>query len=160
MPKTTMNYCATTSAWTCSARCRSAGLPSSSTRCRSSFPSNSPWSTAQSSSGRHPAPKRPRPRPAAVVAFEVDSYEADGRTGWSVMVQGMVSEVTDPVSLREVDSLRSMRGNSTAPPITSCGSNCTWSGGGSPVDLVSSLSYSMKDHQTDTSEREPPWPNQ
>jgi nitroimidazol reductase NimA-like FMN-containing flavoprotein (pyridoxamine 5'-phosphate oxidase superfamily) len=40
----------------------------------------------------------------AVVAFEVDSYEADGRTGWSVMVQGMASEVTDPASLREVDS--------------------------------------------------------
>ena len=39
-----------------------------------------------------------------MVAFEVDSYEADGRTGWSVMVQGMASEVTDPVSLREVDS--------------------------------------------------------
>jgi uncharacterized protein len=51
-----------------------------------------------------PAPNWPRPRPAAVVAFEVDSYEADGRTGWSVMVQGMASEVTDPASLREVDS--------------------------------------------------------
>ena len=37
---------------------------------------------------------------SAVVAFEVDSYEADGRTGWSVMVQGMASEVTDPASLR------------------------------------------------------------
>lgn len=31
----------------------------------------------------------------AVVAFEVDSYEADGRSGWSVMVQGVASEVTD-----------------------------------------------------------------
>jgi nitroimidazol reductase NimA-like FMN-containing flavoprotein (pyridoxamine 5'-phosphate oxidase superfamily) len=40
---------------------------------------------------------------SAVVAFEVDSYEADGRTGWSVMVQGMAGEVTDPASLREVD---------------------------------------------------------
>jgi hypothetical protein len=39
-----------------------------------------------------------------VVAFEVDSHEADGRTVWGVMVQGMASEVTDPASLREVDS--------------------------------------------------------
>ncbi len=36
----------------------------------------------------------------AVVAFEVDSYEADGRSGWSVMLQGVASEVTDPSSLR------------------------------------------------------------
>ncbi|MHB8429865.1 MAG: pyridoxamine 5'-phosphate oxidase family protein [Acidimicrobiales bacterium] len=41
---------------------------------------------------------------SAAVAFEVDSYEADGRTGWSVMIQGMASEVTDPAGLREVDS--------------------------------------------------------
>jgi nitroimidazol reductase NimA-like FMN-containing flavoprotein (pyridoxamine 5'-phosphate oxidase superfamily) len=41
---------------------------------------------------------------SAAVAFEVDSYEADGRAGWSVMVQGMASEVTDPAGLREVDS--------------------------------------------------------
>lgn len=31
----------------------------------------------------------------AVVAFEVDSYEADGRAGWSVVVQGVASEVSD-----------------------------------------------------------------
>ncbi len=41
---------------------------------------------------------------SAVVAFEVDSYKADGRTGWSVMVQGMAAEVTDAASLQEVDS--------------------------------------------------------
>ncbi len=41
---------------------------------------------------------------STVVAFEVDCYEADGLTGWSVMVQGMASEMTDPASLREVDS--------------------------------------------------------
>jgi nitroimidazol reductase NimA-like FMN-containing flavoprotein (pyridoxamine 5'-phosphate oxidase superfamily) len=35
-----------------------------------------------------------------VVAFEVDSYEAEGRSGWSVLVQGMASEVTDPVAVR------------------------------------------------------------
>jgi nitroimidazol reductase NimA-like FMN-containing flavoprotein (pyridoxamine 5'-phosphate oxidase superfamily) len=35
----------------------------------------------------------------AVVAFEVDSYEDDGRSGWSVMVQGMATEVTDPAGL-------------------------------------------------------------
>lgn len=32
----------------------------------------------------------------AVVAFEVDSYAADGSSGWSVLVQGVCSEVTDP----------------------------------------------------------------
>jgi len=31
----------------------------------------------------------------AVVAFEVDSYEEDGQTGWSVVVQGIASEVND-----------------------------------------------------------------
>jgi nitroimidazol reductase NimA-like FMN-containing flavoprotein (pyridoxamine 5'-phosphate oxidase superfamily) len=35
-----------------------------------------------------------------VVAFEVDSYEPDGRSGWSVLVQGIASEVTDPASVR------------------------------------------------------------
>jgi nitroimidazol reductase NimA-like FMN-containing flavoprotein (pyridoxamine 5'-phosphate oxidase superfamily) len=34
-----------------------------------------------------------------VVAFEVDSYENDGRSGWSVLVQGIASEVTDPRDL-------------------------------------------------------------
>ena len=38
----------------------------------------------------------------AVVAFEVDSYEPHGRTGWSVVVQGMASEVTDPLELESV----------------------------------------------------------
>jgi nitroimidazol reductase NimA-like FMN-containing flavoprotein (pyridoxamine 5'-phosphate oxidase superfamily) len=32
----------------------------------------------------------------AVVAFEVDSVEADGKGGWSVSIQGTVSPVTDP----------------------------------------------------------------
>jgi nitroimidazol reductase NimA-like FMN-containing flavoprotein (pyridoxamine 5'-phosphate oxidase superfamily) len=32
----------------------------------------------------------------AVVAFEVDSYAADGSSGWSVLVQGFCAEVTDP----------------------------------------------------------------
>jgi uncharacterized protein len=31
----------------------------------------------------------------AVVAFEIDSYEIDGSAGWSVLVQGVASEVTD-----------------------------------------------------------------
>jgi uncharacterized protein len=33
----------------------------------------------------------------AVVAFEVDSYAPDGTSGWSVLVQGACSEVTDSV---------------------------------------------------------------
>lgn len=31
----------------------------------------------------------------AVVAFEVDSYAPDGTSGWSVVVQGVCTEVTD-----------------------------------------------------------------
>lgn len=31
-----------------------------------------------------------------VVAFEVDSYESDGHTGWSVLVQGIASATTEP----------------------------------------------------------------
>jgi nitroimidazol reductase NimA-like FMN-containing flavoprotein (pyridoxamine 5'-phosphate oxidase superfamily) len=35
----------------------------------------------------------------AVVAFEVDNYAADGAVGWSVVVQGEASEITDPEEL-------------------------------------------------------------
>jgi uncharacterized protein len=35
----------------------------------------------------------------AIVAFEVDSYEPDGTSGWSVMVQGRAEEVSDPTEL-------------------------------------------------------------
>lgn len=38
----------------------------------------------------------------AVVAFEVDSHGADGRSGWSVMAQGMAREVTDPPTLEKI----------------------------------------------------------
>jgi nitroimidazol reductase NimA-like FMN-containing flavoprotein (pyridoxamine 5'-phosphate oxidase superfamily) len=31
----------------------------------------------------------------SVVAFEVDSYALDGSSGWSVLIQGICSEVTD-----------------------------------------------------------------
>jgi nitroimidazol reductase NimA-like FMN-containing flavoprotein (pyridoxamine 5'-phosphate oxidase superfamily) len=33
-----------------------------------------------------------------VVAFEVDSYEEGGSSGWSVLVQGMATEVEDAVA--------------------------------------------------------------
>src|SRR5205823_2298678 len=32
----------------------------------------------------------------AVVAFEVDSFASMEHTGWSVMVQGVASQITDP----------------------------------------------------------------
>jgi nitroimidazol reductase NimA-like FMN-containing flavoprotein (pyridoxamine 5'-phosphate oxidase superfamily) len=32
----------------------------------------------------------------AVVAFEIDGYDARSRDGWSVLVQGLAEEVTDP----------------------------------------------------------------
>jgi nitroimidazol reductase NimA-like FMN-containing flavoprotein (pyridoxamine 5'-phosphate oxidase superfamily) len=35
----------------------------------------------------------------SVVAFEADSYRDDGRSGWSVLVQGVASEVVDPRSV-------------------------------------------------------------
>jgi uncharacterized protein len=41
----------------------------------------------------------------AVVAFEVDSYAPDGSSGWSVLVQGPCSEITEPeelAALREI----------------------------------------------------------
>ena len=38
----------------------------------------------------------------AVDAFEVDSYEPDGRSGWGVMAQGMACEVTDPPTLEKI----------------------------------------------------------
>lgn len=33
------------------------------------------------------------------VAFQVDSYSPDGTSGWSVLVQGVSSEITDPEDL-------------------------------------------------------------
>ena len=39
---------------------------------------------------------------SAVVAFEIDSYESDGQTGWSVLVQGMANIVTDVPTLERI----------------------------------------------------------
>jgi nitroimidazol reductase NimA-like FMN-containing flavoprotein (pyridoxamine 5'-phosphate oxidase superfamily) len=41
----------------------------------------------------------------AVVAFETDSYDPDGRSGWSVLVQGVARVVTDPDELDRVQQL-------------------------------------------------------
>ena len=41
----------------------------------------------------------------AVVAFEVDHYETLGHEGWSVLVVGRASEVTDPDDLERVKRL-------------------------------------------------------
>lgn len=41
----------------------------------------------------------------AVVAFEVDSYAPDGTFGWSVLVQGVSSEITDPGELLALASI-------------------------------------------------------
>lgn len=41
----------------------------------------------------------------AVVAFEVDHYEDDGSSGWSVMLQGEASEITDQSALDVARSL-------------------------------------------------------
>jgi nitroimidazol reductase NimA-like FMN-containing flavoprotein (pyridoxamine 5'-phosphate oxidase superfamily) len=36
-----------------------------------------------------------------VVAFEVDDFEDDGNSGWSVLVRGIASETTDPEIVTE-----------------------------------------------------------
>ncbi len=41
----------------------------------------------------------------AVVAFEVDSYARDGSWGWSVLIQGRCSEITDPREMEIVQAL-------------------------------------------------------
>lgn len=40
-----------------------------------------------------------------VVAFEADSYEPHGRSGWSVLVQGQPHIVTDPTEVSRVHEL-------------------------------------------------------
>lgn len=40
-----------------------------------------------------------------VVAFEADDYDEDGRTGWSVLVQGRAEELTDPSMLERARAL-------------------------------------------------------
>ena len=42
----------------------------------------------------------------AVVAFEVDEHDPEGRWGWSVLVQGVAQEVTDPAELAVLRTLR------------------------------------------------------
>src|SRR4051812_7997034 len=41
----------------------------------------------------------------SVVAFEVDSFQPFDHTGWSVMVQGIASEITDPPTLARAEAL-------------------------------------------------------
>lgn len=40
-----------------------------------------------------------------VVAFEADSYETSGRSGWSVLVQGKSEIITDPAELAKLSRL-------------------------------------------------------
>ncbi len=41
----------------------------------------------------------------AVVAFEADHIDERGRFGWSVLVTGLATEITDPAELAEARSL-------------------------------------------------------
>jgi nitroimidazol reductase NimA-like FMN-containing flavoprotein (pyridoxamine 5'-phosphate oxidase superfamily) len=41
----------------------------------------------------------------AVVAFEVDDFDSTYHSGWSVAVTGVVSELSDPIELQEVNKL-------------------------------------------------------
>jgi nitroimidazol reductase NimA-like FMN-containing flavoprotein (pyridoxamine 5'-phosphate oxidase superfamily) len=40
-----------------------------------------------------------------VVAFEVDDYDPSGQSGWSVLVQGVARELTEPDELAQVREL-------------------------------------------------------
>jgi len=40
-----------------------------------------------------------------VVAFEADAYDPDGRAGWSVLLVGKASEVSDPVELERDEAI-------------------------------------------------------
>jgi uncharacterized protein len=42
---------------------------------------------------------------AAVVAFEVDHFDAAAHTGWSVMIVGLAEDMTDPAELAAVGRL-------------------------------------------------------
>jgi uncharacterized protein len=44
-------------------------------------------------------------REGTVIAFEVDSFDEAERTGWSVVVTGIASVLTDPGELRRADRL-------------------------------------------------------
>ena len=44
-------------------------------------------------------------RQGAVVAFEIDDYDTTTRTGWSVLVQGMLRELCGPAELAEARRL-------------------------------------------------------
>lgn len=41
----------------------------------------------------------------AIVAFEVDEFDEDARTGWSVTVVGQAEEISDPVRLQHARRL-------------------------------------------------------
>jgi len=49
----------------------------------------------------------------AVDSDQVDSYPADGTSGWSILVQGPCSEITEPADLAaaEATSLRAWASN-------------------------------------------------
>jgi hypothetical protein len=43
---------------------------------------------------------------SADATFEIDCIDETARTGWSVIVQGVTSEVIDPSTIRRLDGLR------------------------------------------------------
>lgn len=40
-----------------------------------------------------------------VVAFEADHFDSDGRWGWSVLIRGVASEITEPDAVAEAEAL-------------------------------------------------------
>ena len=52
-----------------------------------------------------PGTKLHAARRGSRVCFEADGTDADGRTGWSVIVRGEITEVTDPAELARLRTL-------------------------------------------------------
>ena len=42
---------------------------------------------------------------SAKAAFEIDGADPDGRTGWSVIIVGVVERVTNPAEVRRLEKL-------------------------------------------------------
>ena len=55
------------------------------------------------------------------VAFEIDGTDEAARTGWSVVVRGEATEVTDPAELARLRKLRLSRGR-RGPRAATCAS--------------------------------------
>ena len=59
----------------------------------------------------------------AVIAFEIDEYDARAHEGWSVLAVGRAEHVTEPLELAALDELRPRAVGRRRTPASTCG--CT-----------------------------------